>query len=295
MTTLPGVRPAASLALAALFAGAVAIAFAPVFVRLAETGPVATAFWRMALSLPLLFAWTRLEAPAARLRPADRRHWGLLLLIGLCFAGDLGVWHWSIRLTSIANATFLVNLAPLFVVAGAWLLFAERPRPLFVVALVTAVAGAALLAGASFGLTGTALLGDGLALLAAAFYGAYQLAVKRARAGLSTAAIMCWSGTVTAGVLLAAALARGEALLPRSAAGWGVLLALALVCQVAGQTLITYAFAHLRAGLSSVSLLLQPVAATLLAWLIFGETLTPLQVLGSGLVLAGIWLARRGG
>jgi drug/metabolite transporter (DMT)-like permease len=90
------------------------------------------------------------------------------------------------------------------------------------------------------------------------------------------------------------ALAMGETILPASATGWLVLIGLALVCQFAGQSLIAFAVAHLSASFSSVSLLLQPVAAASFAWLIFGEALATLQWLGAAAVLAGIWLARRG-
>jgi drug/metabolite transporter (DMT)-like permease len=73
-----------------------------------------------------------------------------------------------------------------------------------------------------------------------------------------------------------------------------VLVGLALVTQILGQGLIAYAFAHLPASLSSVSLLIQPVMAALFAWLIFSEAIGFWQYLGGAIVLAGIWLARRG-
>ena len=107
-------------ALIALLTGAAAIAFAPIFVRWSEVGPSATAFWRIALALPVLALWMSAErrssaaaattraAPAA-LTASDRRR---LLLAGLFFAGDLAVWHWSIRFTSVANATLLANFTP---------------------------------------------------------------------------------------------------------------------------------------------------------------------------------------
>ena len=76
--------------------------------------------------------------------------------------------------------------------------------------------------------------------------------------------------------------------------GWAILIALALVTQILGQGLIAYAFAHLPASLSSVSLLIQPVMAALFAWILFGEAIGPAQFVGGAIVLAGIWLARKG-
>lgn len=282
-----------SMALVALFAGAIGIAFAPIFVRLSEVGPVATAFWRLALALPLLALWMALQE-RGRKQGAARPAWPMAVLAGLFFAADLAVWHWSIRLTSVANATFLANLAPVAVTLGAWILLGERARPVFFAGMLLSLAGAALLMGANVGGPGSVLLGDGLGMLTAVFYAGYQLCVKRLRDTQSTARIMFASGAACAAVLLPLALLMGEAILPASPAGWGVLLGLALVCQLAGQGLITWAVAHLAASFSSVSLLLQPVAAAGFAWLLFGEALATLQWFGAAAVLAGIWLARRG-
>lgn len=281
------------MALPALFAGAIGIAFAPIFVRWSEVGPVATAFWRMALALPLLAVWASLQ-PRGAVQPGRRGGLVMALLAGLFFAADLAVWHWSIRLTSVANATFLANLAPVAVTLGAWLLLGERARPVFFLGMVLALAGAALLVRANVGGPGAVLLGDALGILTALFYAGYQLCVKRLRDTQSTARIMLISGAACAAVLLPLALAAGETVLPTTATGWLVVLALAVVCQFAGQSLITYAMAHLSASFSSVSLLVQPVAAAALAWLLFGEALAALQWWGGAAVLLGIYLARRG-
>ncbi len=105
---------------------------------------------------------------------------------------------------------------------------------------------------------------------------------------------MAWSTTITAVVLLPIALLSPQPFLPQSANGWWVLVGLALVTQILGQGLIAYAFAHLPASLSSLSLLIQPVTATIFAWALFGEAIGALQFAGGAIVLAGIWLARRG-
>lgn len=284
------------IALAALLAGACAIAFAPIFVRLSELGPSATAFWRVAFAVPALFLWLGLEqhrlGPAAR-RPATARDWWLLGLAGFCFAGDLAFWHWSIRLTSVANSTLLANFAPIFVTPAAWLLFGERIRPAFLAGMALAILGAGLLMSQSLTLSADHILGDALGIVTAAFYAAYMLAVSRLRATFSTATIMAWSAIATAILLWPVALASGESLVATTAYGWAVLLGLALLSHSGGQSLIAYAFAHLPASFSSVALLLQPAVAALLAWLLFAEPLGPLQALGGAVILGGIVLARR--
>lgn len=246
----------------------------------------------MTLALPVLWLWA-LWSDGRRHRSNFMQYRGMLVAIGAFFAGDLAVWHWSIILTSVANATLLANLAPIVVTAVAWAVYAERPRPVFLAGLVTALCGTALLIGANFGHGGSALAGDGLGLITAMFYAGYQMTVTRLRAAVSTASLMAWSSSVMALLLLPVAWLSGDTLLPHSVYGWGLLLGLALIAQAAGQSLIAYAMAHLPGVFSSVGLLLQPVMAALFAWLLLGEVLGPLQFAGGLLVLSGIALARR--
>ena len=285
----------ASLALLALCGGAVAIAFAPIFVRLSHVGPSATAFWRLTLALPALWLWMMLEGQG---RSSPHRSFSLanyahLSVAGLFFAGDLAVWHWSIRFTSVANATLLANFAPIFVVSGGWLFFRQRVGVPFLIGMGTALIGTTLMVGKSFQISVQHLWGDVLGLITAMFYAGYILSVKRLRSEFSASIIMACSGVVTSAALLPVALCSGEHLIPESMQGWKPLVGLALVSQVGGQSLIAYALAHLPAAFSSLTLLLQPVMATVFAWLILNETIGPLQALGGVLVLIGIFVARR--
>lgn len=295
--TSPARPPAASgnaLALAALFAGATAIATSALFVKVSEAGPVATGFWRLFLALPVLWGWALFGGRRQHLENFTRNR-RLMIGAGLFFAGDLAVWHWSIVLTSVANATLLANLAPIFVTLAAWLLFRKTPGTLFIVGMATALAGMAGLLGGDSRLGGQALLGDALGVITAMFYAGYQLTVTRLRSTASTAGIMAWSGIVTAAALLPLALISGEPFFPVTATGWMKLFGLALIAQVAGQSLIAYAMAHLAATFSSVGLLLQPVMAALFAWVLLGETMGAAQILGGVTVLAGIAIAHQAG
>jgi drug/metabolite transporter (DMT)-like permease len=280
-------------ALAALFAGATCIALSPIWVRVADVGPTASAFWRVALAVPLLWAIAAFLPRAQSARSARERR--LLAAAGLAFAGDLAFWHWSIQATSVANATLLANLSSIFVTLAAWLLWRERPRAQFLVGLALALAGVALLVRASLGFAPGALLGDGFGVITAMFYAWYLLTVKRLRdLGAATLRLMAVTTTLTAVILLPVALASGEAMLPAGAQGWLVLLGLAWITHAGGQGLITYALAHLPAAFSSVGLLLQPVLAAAFAWVLLAEPLGTLQFAGGAVVLVGIYLAHRG-
>ena len=290
-----------SPALGALLAGATFIALSPIFVRealAAGVGPTAAAFWRVALAVPVLWIVYALGASPPRRRYGGRRYFDtspLLLAAAVAFAGDLAFWHKSVQLTSVANATLLANLASIFVTLAAWIFLRQRPTPTFLAGLAAALIGVALLVRASLGFSSTGLLGDALGVVTAMFYAGYLLVVKSLRdSGETTLYLMAVSTTITAIVLFPIALATGEPMIPHSAAGWRILVGLALVSHAAGQGLIAYALANLPAAFSSVSLLFQPVMAALFAWLLLAEALAPLQIAGGVVVLVGIYLARRG-
>ena len=291
-----------ALAFLALFFGGAAIAFSPIFVRLADVGPMQSAFWRVALAVPFLAVWAvwavwnlRCQHAHSTLggAPPIRMSRAPVLAAGAFFAGDLVFWHLSIVYTTVANASLLANFAPVFVALGGWLLFGQRVTRLFLVALAISLAGAALLMGPSFGAAGTRLTGDAFGVVTAVFYGAYMLAIWRSRGSGGTAAVMALSSAVSALLLFPLALAWDGPVLAQSARGWLILLGLAVIPQVAGQSLIAYAMAHLPASLSALSLLVQPVFAAMYAWLMLGEGMGALQIAGGVIVLAGIYLARR--
>jgi len=289
---------AARLGLLILVVGALLVAFSPIFVRLSELGPTATAFHRAFLALPVLFIWMTTENIHGGIRESKRQSpkrndmW-LLALAGLFFAGDLATWHWAITLTSVANATLFANSAPIFVTLGAWLLFRERVTPLFLLAMATALLGATMVVGSSFALDRTHVMGDGIGVVTGMFWAAYQLTVKHLRTRFSTATIMMWSTLVTTIALLPLAILSDEALIAPNLYGWGILLALAWLSHAGGQGAIAYALAHLPSAFSSLVILLEPLAAAVLAWLILNEALGPLQAAGGAVVLASIVVARR--
>jgi drug/metabolite transporter (DMT)-like permease len=216
---------------------------------------------------------------------------------GAFFAADLAFWHYAIHYTSVANSTVLSNLTPVLVTAVGWLVFRERPRALFLLGMAVAIAGALAMGLARHGGVGPGnrpALGDALSALTAVWYGAYFLAVRRARATASAAAVMLWTAVVGAPLLLLGALAMRERLVPASALGWAACAGLGLV-HVSGQGAIAWALGRLPVSRAAVAVLVQPVVAAVLGWGAFGEALTGLQALGGAVALAGVALAQAGG
>ena len=288
-------RPREGLALVALLLGAVCIALSPIFVRVSETGPTATAFWRVALAVPVLWPLYLAFGRGNEANTPSKPSGWLLVVAGIAFAGDLFFWHFSVKYTSVANSTLLANLAAIFVTLAAWLLFRQKPSRLFVVGLVTALSGVGMLVSTSLAFSPTALLGDAFGVITAMFYAWYLMTVKSLRdRGAGALRLMAVTTAITALILLPVALATGEQMLPVSSTGWLKLVGIALISHACGQGLIAYALAHLPAAFSSVSLLLQPVMAGVFAWVLLGEPLVALQIAGGMVVLVGIYLARKG-
>ena len=287
-------------ALAALLAGATGIGFAPVLVRLSHVGPSAIAFYRLLFALPLLWLWLAFERASTKSNPQatrqptiTKRDIAAFAIAGIFFTIDLAVWHWSLRFTSVANSTLLANFAPLFVTVGAWFFLHERIAPLFLVGMLIAISGAGLLVSTSLGFSSRHVLGDVLAITAALFYAGYLLSVKNLRTRFSTVTIMAWSGIFSTAGLFAAAVLSHDRLWPPTRHDWLVLIALALVSHLGGQTLIAYAFGHLPASISSLNLLLQPVVAAAAAWIALHEPVTWPQAIGAAVVLVGLLIGNR--
>ncbi len=283
-------RRRALIAFAALVLGAVAMGASPLFVRLADVGPYASAFWRCALALPFLALWAASErgGMAAALRGVDRA----VILSGVFFAGDLFFWHLSILATTVANATFFATTSPIWVAFGAWLLLGEKIGARTVGGLALCMLGGAALIGQSWGFAPHRLIGDLYGLITAIFFGSYLLTIRSARATFGAGQLAFVSTAITTAILFVIALALEPRLLPQSPNGMLILLALALVSQVGGQGLLAVALGTLPATFSSLVIFLEAIAAAALAWAVLGEALGALQMLGGILILAGIYLAR---
>ena len=198
--------------MAALLLANLALAFGPWFVRLADTGPVAAGFWRLAIGAPFLTALAL--AGGARPRPLGPALWWAIGGAGLFFAADIASWHLGILRTTLANATLFGNSATLifpiygFLVARAW------PSRTQALALALAAAGAGLLLGRSYQLDARNLTGDLLSLAAGILYTGYFILMARARETMAPLSALALSTVASTLPLLMVALALGERVWP---------------------------------------------------------------------------------
>lgn len=275
---------------AALLLGNILLALGPWSVRLADSGPVAAGFWRLALALPFL----ALLARANRQPLAGLGRGALLATVGagLFFALDLSAWHIGIGATRLANATLFGNCGSILLMV--WGLAAARrgPRLGEVLAFASALLGAGILMGRSLEIDATSFHGDLLCLLAGVFYTGYIVLLQGVRARLGNWSLLFWASLAGAPALLAFALALGEPVWPHS---WWPLIALMLGSQVLGQGLLVYSLRHFTPLVIGLTLLTQPAVAVLAGWFAFGETLTSWDGFGMLLVGGALVLARTGG
>lgn len=274
--------------LAALGAGALLLGFAAIFVKWAAgVPPLTVGFYRMAIALPVLLLLMRAE-PAPLQADGRGRLWAVAA--GLCFTCDLWAWHHALAWTSAASATLLVGLAPLWVALVSVAFLGARLSAKGWLGLGLALGGAALL-----GLAAGARIGGGrgeaLGLLASVFYGAYTLCLAQARRHLPARRALAWVVATSAAAFGLLALHQSDPFSGFSPGAWMALFGVGLLVQVAAWWLISWALGHVPASLGSLGLLLQQVATVALGWLLLAEIPTPLQGMGTVLILGGILLA----
>jgi drug/metabolite transporter (DMT)-like permease len=288
-------------AFAALCLGAVAMGISPIFVRFAsasmagapaDVGPFASAFWRVSLCLPLLYAWVRIEEARA---PADAprvRFSKASIVGGLVFAGDLFFWHLAILKTTVANATFFATMAPLFVVLVVWLVFKQKVSRGTFLGLALCLLGGSALIGQSLQADPGRIVGDLYGIATAFFFGMYFLAASRARKMAGAARVTFEAALITSAILLVVALLFDTRVIPQTGRGIAALLAMSYISHAGGQGLLAIALGRLPPVFSSLVIFLEAVAAAVFGWAVLGEELTLIQGLGGALILFGIWVAR---
>jgi drug/metabolite transporter (DMT)-like permease len=287
--TPPTTTSSQSLAFVALIAGAVALGVSPVFVRLADVGPFASAFWRAFLAVPVLFVWMRIEDRSGARRAG---YTPAVVAAGVFFAGDLFFWHLSILNTTIANSTFLATTAPIWVVLVAWIWLRDRISAWTLVGLALCIAGGGALVGDSIQIDRSRLLGDAYGAATGVFFGLYFHAIRIGRATHGAGRLTFLSTAVTALCLFAVALALEPRLLPQTLQGWLALAALGMVTHAAGQGLLSVALGTLPTVFSSLVIFMEAIVAALFAWVVLGESLSVIQIAGGFAIMLGIWVAR---
>lgn len=271
--------------------GGISIGLAPIGLRLGleDLGPQAIAFWRYTFALPILFLLVLLMERRLPAKPNM-----FVVIAGTCFAIDMGLWHWSLTFTTVANATFIVNLGNICAGFAAWIFLKERLSGAWFLAVLVAFIGAAALSLGGGVDTKADMRGDLLALGAAMMISGYVVATKVARRSLSGVQVIFWLTAVEIVVAALLVVLFREDFFPADLSGFAVPLFLAIAVHIGGQGLIVTGLGHTPAALAGVLILVQPVVAAAISWRLFDEPLAPIQAGGGFLILVGILIAQRG-
>lgn len=271
----------------ALLGGNIALAFGPLLVRYADTGPVAAGFWRLVLAIPVLVLLAQWKG--AGIARIGRRYWPVIAVGGLLFAGDLASWHIGIVQTKVANATLFGNITSLLLPIWGIVVLRQRPALLQGVAILLAIAGTALLMGNSYEISPRYLRGDLLCILAGVLYTGYILTIQSARQATDSWSLLAASTIAGALPMLIFATMLGEPIWPTN---WTPVLMLALFSQVIGQGLVVYALAWFPPLIVGLTLLVQPLIGALAGWVVFDETLSTTDGIGAVAIAIALVLVR---
>lgn len=282
-------QPVQAKAYLALLAGIISIGLSAIFVKIAGLpGPV-SAFYRVFIAALVMVPWQLIRHEPL----PDIRILRLIGLGGLFFALDLWLWNSSILLTTAAKATLLANNAPLWVGLGAFVLFREKLNRKYWLGLLISLSGMAVIVGLDATRNLSLNTGDLLAIAASLFYAAYLLTTQKARASVDTVTFNAVYMSAAVLILLPVNLLGGYALSGFARQSWLALAGLGLVSQLGGWLAINFALGHFRAAHVSVSLLGQAVVTALFGVIVLGEGLTLNQILGGGMILAGIYVVNQ--
>jgi drug/metabolite transporter (DMT)-like permease len=276
-----------STAFVALVLGNIAIAFGPLLVRLSDTGPVASGFWRLVLAIPVAMLLGRRSG--FRWRSVGMRPMWIAIGAGIFFGIDIAIWHIGIFHTKMANATLFANCASLILVIYGVILARSWPSRWQSLAILLAFVGCGLLLGQSFELSQRNFIGDILCLLAGLFYAIYLVMMIDIRKSVESWSALGVASSSAAAILLITAVFMNEVIMPQI---WWPVILLAFTSQIFGQGCLTIALPHFSPLVIGLALLLQPAISATTAWLLLGEHLSAMDLVGGVMVMAALVLVR---
>ena len=254
----------------------------PIFNKAMTVDTPAIVFYRMLIGAPMMIV-VAYRTGGALTRDLMRKTALPGVLFGLSFLSGFA----SVKMTSIANATLITTVQPILVLFVAPKLFGERIRARQLMYSAFSMSGVLLVVLAAASTSGAKLSGDLMALLNVVIWTVYFILSKKRRvAGVHSwsylAAVFLWASffILPFGVVASNDLGAMESL------DWVYVLAMAIGPGLVGHGLMTWAQSHVDVTLASLLGLMSPVISTVAAWFVFGESLTPWQIVGAAVVLS---------
>ncbi|WP_281864593.1 DMT family transporter [Planomicrobium okeanokoites] len=270
-----------------IIVGVISVAMSAIFVKMTNADSGVTAFYRMLFSIlimsPLFFFKYTHEV-----KKLSKRDWLFTTIAGIFLAFHFILWFESLNYTSVASSTVLVTLQPLFAFAGTYFFFKEKLSVKTIVSALIAIGGSVLIAYGDFKISGQALFGDILALIACALITAYLLFGQDIRKRLSLVTYTFVVYGVSTITLFFYIVLKGESFGPYPAQEWMWFVLLAIIPNLLGHTLFNWALKWVSTNVISIAILFEPVGAAVLAYFILGEYLNASQIIGGTVVILGI-------
>jgi drug/metabolite transporter (DMT)-like permease len=271
----------------AMLVSIAAVSTASILIRLSEAPPLTLATYRMVLSTLMLAPFYVRGGGLRGFREMDGGRRLSLMGVGVVLAVHFASWITSLGLTSVASSVIFVHIDPIFVALVSHMVLGERVSRRTALGIAVALAGATMIAWGDSG-SGGSLYGDALALVGGLMLGVYILAGRRLRQSLDLVSYVTPVYATAAAVLLAASLALGAPFTGYPQTEYLIFLALALVPMIFGHTLYNWALRYVTAPIVSISLLGEPVGASILAYLLLGEQPGGWVAAGGAVTLLGI-------
>lgn len=269
--------------------GVFSVALSAIFVKMTSADSGVTAFYRMLFSVMIMSPVFFLKY-THEIKKLSKRDWLFTSIAGVFLAFHFILWFESLNYTSVASSTVLVTLQPLFAFAGTYFFFKEKLSLKTLIAGAIAIIGSVLIGYGDFRVSGSALYGDLLALIACALITAYLLFGQDVRKRLSLVTYTFVVYSISTLTLFFYIVFKGESFGPYPASEWMWFLLLALIPNLLGHTLFNWALKWVSTNVISIAILFEPVGAAILAYFVLGEYLSASQIIGGSIVLAGITL-----
>lgn len=274
----------------AIVIGVLSVSTAAVFVKLAATAPASIIAQYRLLFAVLLMAPFVLTKHRKEFKSITKRDWILSIAAGVFLAFHFILWFESLNYTSVASSVVLVTLQPIFAFIGTFLFFKERFTVGAILSMLIAITGSVVISWGDFQISGLALLGDILALLGAIMVTGYFLLGQTVRKRLSLMTYTFVVYGISTITLLFYNVILQNPFFGYPSQYWMIFLALAIIPTFLGHTLFNWSLKWLSTSTISMSIVFEPVGASILAYVILGETISWTQWLGGMIVIVGLSL-----
>lgn len=271
-----------------LLIGIIAISFSAILVKWSAAPVSIIASHRLLLTVLLMSPFLYRYWP--EMKRLSAKTYYKLVWSGLCLGLHFLFWMGSLRFTSVASSTAILTLEPVVVMLGSYLVFRHRTSRSAIIAMMIAILGTILIGWGDFQFSGDALLGDLLSLIGMAVVAVHVILGKSLREEISAFVYSWWVFLIGGILLVFYNLIEGYALWDYNETEWMLFLLLAIIPTIFGHLLFNWLLKYVSATTVSMSVLGEPLGATILAYFLLNENITMTQFGAGILLLFGVGL-----